>query len=443
VSPGGSGAVPGAASGAVPGAASGTAAEPRILLYSHDGFGLGHVQRNFNIACALVRAVRGATALLVGGSPHGFDCRLPPGVDWLKLPSVVKQPDGGWAARTLRLGQDGLRRLRAATIAAAVEHYRPRLIVVDHLPTGVLGELLPVLESCRRQPDPPRVVLGLRDVLDRPEAIRHQWLRDGAYRAIETLYDRVLIYGDEDIFPTAEVYGLSGRAPGRLVYCGYVGPAGTRRAERRVRAELNLLPREKLVLASGGGGADAHPLLAACAGAMARLARRMPLRCVLLTGPLMPERQRHELRRRAAGLPIEVWWQVEDLPGLLAAADLTVSMAGYNTLVEGLQARQRPVVVPRPGPSAEQTLRAAAFARRGLIHLLPPGRLSGARLAAAIEQGLDAARPPRTAGPRLDGLRRVVDELAALLTERAAAPRGPSARGRGRVVLQGAKPRSA
>jgi predicted glycosyltransferase len=214
--------------GAEPGAPGGVPAEPRILLYSHDGFGLGHVQRNFNIACALVRAVRGATALLVGGSPHGFDCRLPPGVDWLKLPSVVKQAAGGWAARTLRLGQDGLRRLRAASIAAAVEHYRPRLIVVDHLPVGVWGELLPILERCRRQPDPPRVVLGLRDVLDRPEVTRRQWLQDGSYRAIETLYDRILVYGDEAIFPTAELYGLSRCVPDRLVYCGYVGPATAR-----------------------------------------------------------------------------------------------------------------------------------------------------------------------------------------------------------------------
>jgi predicted glycosyltransferase len=430
---------------------------PRMLLYSHDGFGLGHVQRNFNIACALEQAVEGTTALLVGGSPHGFDCRLPPGVDWIKLPSVVKHGAGDWRARTLRLGQSQLGRLRAASIAAAVEQFQPHLIVIDHLPTGVWGELLPTLAQCRRQPRPPAVVLGLRDILDRPEATRAQWLQGGAYPAIETLYDRVLVYGDPAIFATAEAYGLAHCVPDKLVYCGYVGPAASpaagRTAQRRMRAELALRPHEKLVIASGGGGADAYPLLAACAGAVQRLARQLPLRCILLSGPLMPECQRRRLRRQVAGLPLEVWWQVDNLAGLLGAADLVVAMAGYNTLVEALLARRPLVVVPRSGPSAEQSLRAQAFARRGLLDVVSPEQLSPVHLAAAIERGLGApaALPPRMEVPRLSGMRRVVEELAALLEERVpggirrrrtAAARRPD-RDRDRSQAQGEKPRLA
>lgn len=404
------------AGGATAAAASSAAEGPRVLLYSHDGVGLGHLQRNFNIASALVAAVEGASALLVGGSPHGFDCRLPPGVDWIKLPSVVKQGTGRWRPRTLDVGQARVLRLRAASIAAAVEHFQPDLWVVDHLPTGVWGELLPILELCRRMPRRPRMVLGLRDVLDRPEVTRRLWLRDGAYRALEDFYDRVLIYGDAEVFATAELYGLAGCVPGKVAYCGYVGPARVRGAARRLRAELALRPREKLIVASGGGGSDAYPMLAACAEALARLAGQLPLRCVLLTGPLMPERQRRDLRRRMAGLPGEVWWQVEDLPALLGAADLVVAMAGYNTLVEALLARRRLVVVPRNGPSAEQTLRAENFARRGLVDLLPPGRISAARLAAAIERGLGPEPPPPAAARlNLDGLPAVVRELTGLL----------------------------
>jgi predicted glycosyltransferase len=407
---------------AVPRAAA-AADGPRVLLYSHDGVGLGHLQRNFNIARGLVGTIAGASALLIAGSPHGFDSRLPAGVDWIKLPSIAKQGTGRWRPRTLDVGQERVLRLRAASIAAAVEHFQPDLWVVDHLPTGVWGELLPILELCRRLPRRPRVVLGLRDVLDRPEVTRRLWLRDGAFRALEDFYDRVLIYGDEDVFATAQLYGLEDCMPGKVAYCGYVGPARVRGAARRLRAEMAIRPREKLIVASGGGGSDAYPLLAACAEALAHLAGQLPLRCVLLTGPLMAERQRRALRRRMAGLPGEVWWQVEDLPALLGAADLVVAMAGYNTLVEAILARRRMVVVPRSGPSGEQTLRAECFARRGLLDLLPPGRLSAARLAAAIERGLaqEPLPPPAVAGarrPNLDGLPAVVRELAALLKER-------------------------
>src|SRR5262249_26243853 len=152
-------------------------------------------------------------------SPHGFDCRLPPRIDWMKLPSVVKHGAGGWRPRTLAAGEERVRRLRRAAIASVVEELRPHVLVVDHLPAGVWGELLPVFERCRRTPDPPRLVLGLRDVLDRPEETHRVWLQDGSYRALAEHYDRVLIYGDAAVFPTAQAYGLAACVPGKLAYC--------------------------------------------------------------------------------------------------------------------------------------------------------------------------------------------------------------------------------
>lgn len=402
-----------------------TEGPPRVLLYSHDGFGLGHLNRNFNLAHHLTATLPGASALLVGGSPHGFDCRLPPGVDWIKIPSVVRAGSGRWEPRSLPLGREQLREMRASAVAAAVETFRPHLVVVDHLPTGVWGELLPALDLCRRQPRPPRLALGLRDILDRPEVTRRAWLRDGAYEAIERHYDRVLIYGDREVFPTAEAYGLAERLDGRVSYCGYVGPRVRRRDARRVRRELALRAQETLVVVCGGGGADAFGLMSAAAAALTSLAARRPLRGVLLTGPLMSERQRQALRRAAAGQPVEVWWQVADQPALLGAADLVVSMAGYNTLTEAVQQGRRLVVVPRAGPSGEQAMRAAAFARRGLLEVIPPGELSASRLAGAIEQQLARPAPPPAARPRMDGLREAVRQLTALLPA-AAAPTGLS-----------------
>jgi predicted glycosyltransferase len=387
----------------------------RALLYSHDGFGLGHLQRNFNIARQLVRAVPGANALLVAGSPHGFDCRLPPGVDWIKIPSVSRAAGGGWEPRTLRIGWERVRELRAATILRAAEELRPHLLLVDHLPTGVWRELLPTLEACRRLPAPPRIVLGLRDILDRPEATRRRWLGDGAYLALERYYDRVLVYGDREVFATGDAYGLTDSLAGKIAYCGYVGASASRGAARRVRRELALHPHESLVVVCGGGGSDAYGLMAAAAEALARLATDRPLRGILVTGPLMAERRRQALRRRVAGLPVEVWWQVEDLPALLGAADLVVAMAGYNTLAEALLQRRPVVAVPRSGPSAEQTMRAEAFAGRRLIEMVRPAELSAARLAGAIERNLARRRSAPPALPRMDGLREVVRELCSLL----------------------------
>jgi predicted glycosyltransferase len=433
---------PTAVDGGAPPAPGLESGEVRALLYSHDGFGLGHLQRNFNIARHLTAAMPGANALLVAGSPHGFDCRLPPGVDWIKIPSVIRRASGRWEPRTLGLSRERVRDLRAGAIRSAVETFRPHLLVVDHLPTGVWGELMPALELCKRLPDPPRIVLGLRDILDRPETTRRQWMRLGAYEALEKYYDRLLIYGDRDVFATAEVYGLAECMAGKLAYCGYVGPRVPRRAARRVRRELALRAHEDLVVVCGGGGGDAYDLMAAAAEALARLASLRSLRAILLTGPLMGERRRQALRRRIAGLPIEVWWQVEDQPALLGAADLVVSMAGYNTMTEAVMQRRRLVVAPRGGPSAEQMLRATAFDRRGLVTMLPPGELSAARLATLIDHHLERPLPPVAGRPRMDGLQEVVRELRALLPAAAATGRAAHA-ARPPGPAQGMKPSSA
>jgi predicted glycosyltransferase len=407
---------PAAVENAPPPAPSPEGCAVRALFYSHDGFGLGHLQRNFKIACHLVETIAGAQALLVTGSPHGFvDCRMPRGVDWLKIPSVMRSGSGRWTPRTLGVGRERMRELRSGAIRSAVETFRPQLLIIDHLPVGVWGELLPTLELCHRLPDPPRIVLGLRDILDRPEVTRRLWLREGAYEAIERYYDRVLVYGDRDLSATAEI-GLEDLMPGRLAYCGYVGPTVAGGAARQMRRALALAAGEALVVVCGGGGGDSYALMSAAAPALACLAERRSLRGILVTGPLMGERRRQLLRRRLAGRPVEVLRQVEDLPALLGAADLVISMAGYNTMAEALAQRRRLMVAPRSGPSAEQTMRAAAFARRGLVTVVHPGEMSPSDLADLVDRHLQQPPPPLAGRPRMNGLQEVVRELRDLLS---------------------------
>jgi predicted glycosyltransferase len=401
---------------------------PRFLLYSHDGFGLGHLQRNLRIARRLARELPGASALLLAGSPHAFGgdttdgsalSALPSGVDLLKLPSIVKVGDGRWEPRSLRIGREALRELRTATIHAAVEAFAPDLLLVDFLPTGVWGELLPALAACRRGPRPTRIVLGLRDVLDTPEATRQRWREEGAYEALATFYDEVLVYGSREIFPTAALYGIEDAMPGRIRYCGYLVPDRYRGSDRADGGES----RERRIVVAGGGGADAYPLMRTAIEALGILAAETPelsLRAVAVTGPLLPEAERQALRRQAAGLPVEVWRQAENFQALLASADLVVSMGGYNTVVEALGEGCRLLVVPRPGPSAEQAIRAETFARLGLLAALPAERLSAAVLAEAIQRNLGSISPGVPPSARLpsEGLATVARTLAALAATR-------------------------
>jgi predicted glycosyltransferase len=94
---------------------------------------------------------------------------------------------------------------------------------------------------------------------------------------------------------------------------------------------------------------------------------------------------------------------------------LSVSQAGYNTVLETLQTRTRAVLVPfAAGGESEQTLRATLLAERGLVQMVQEAALTPATLAAAVDRA--AARPrPAPGAIDLGGARRSAELLRSWL----------------------------
>lgn len=390
----------------------------RVMMYSHDGFGLGHVRRNSVIASTLVEASPGSSVLLMAGCPSGMFFHPPPGVDVMKLPSMIKVDTGVWHPRTLHVSAEEVTRLRAGTVLAAAELFEPHLFLVDYAPAGLEGELVPTLKMLKERRELARIVLGLRDILDAPGVTRALWERYGVYDVIRTYYDDVLIYGHREIFDTAERYGLDGALAAKVKYCGYVSSDASHQPRNQMRAELQLT-RRHLVLVTMGGGCDAYPMARASIEALKLLARSS-VEAIIITGPLMPPRQRQALVRQARGAPVRVLTCVDDSVSYLNAADLVVSMAGYNTLLEAIRLRKPVLVIPRQGPSAEQRMRAEVFSRLGLVRTIRSSELAPARLAQAILASLGAA-PVHTSPLGTNGLAEVVGHLVCALEARAGA----------------------
>lgn len=385
----------------------------RVMMYSHDGFGLGHLRRNTTIANLFVREVPESNVLMLVGCPLGAIFRLASGVDFIKIPSIIKVDTGVWHPRTLSISLEETVAIRTSTILKAAELFMPQLFLVDYLPTGVLGELLPTLQMLKGRQDPPQVILGLRDILDAPEVTRELWRRDGAYEAISRYYDEVFIYGCQDVYDTASQCGLDGVLAQKVMYCDYLcsGEACSGKAE--VQKELKIR-KEKLVVVTAGGGYDAYPMMRATIEAFQFLGKDFPVEAIIITGPLMEDDQRESLRRQGEGLPVRFLRFVENTLSYMNAADLVVTMASYNTLVDAVHLRKRILVIPREGPSAEQRMRAQVFSRLGLVQALSPGEFSPAVLAQAILENLDDAPPP-SISLSMDGLTRVVRHMMRLL----------------------------
>lgn len=385
---------------------------PRLMIYSQDGLGLGHLRRTTLIAGAFLEARPGASVLTVCDSPVGQFFDTAPGHEHLKLPSVRKLGPGDWEPLRLSMPFPDVLALRAKTICAAAEGFRPDVLLVDHMPHGAMGELVPTLDTLEERGV--RMVLGLRDILDAPATVRRRWKLEGAFDAVERHFEDVLVYGSRDVFDVASEYRWPAELRHKLHYCGYVCAPPSPTSRKRVRRRLlGQDPDAKLVVAMAGGGADGYHLFENLLQAMPRLLAEQ--RCVLLvvTGPFLPSSQRERLKAAARGLPVVLRKSVPDSPTYLNAADLTVAMAGYNTTAEILSCGRRTLLIPRPGPSAEQRLRASAFAERDWIDWIDPDDLSPETLAAAMVRALTRPRRRASTRPDLGGRHRAAAHLLA------------------------------
>jgi predicted glycosyltransferase len=367
----------------------------RIALYSHDAQGLGHLRRNLAIAGAVAPAAE--SVLLVTGLREAAVFDAPPGVDVLTLPGWAKDAGGGYRPRSLGTSAGHLATLRTATLHAALEAYAPDVLVVDKHPLGLGGELIPALRALRELGT--RCVLGLRDVLDRPDVARAEWRAAGAGEAVREHFDDVLVYGDPAVYDVVRECRLGEDVERRARFTGYL--AAGRPLDRAVPAADG-----PYVLGLVGAGQDGVAL----ADAFARAPMPAGRTGVLVTGPHMPAADRVRLRR-AAGPRVEVLDFVPGAGSLVRGADAVVSMGGYNTVCELLAAGRPALLVPRVAPREEQLIRGRVLARRGVLDLLHPAAATPRAVGTWLAEGVRALPRPRGLID-LNGL----DRLPALLT---------------------------
>src|SRR6266496_3865606 len=132
---------------------------PKILLYSHDTFGLGNIRRTLLLARELKEQYQGAAILIVTGSPviHAF--RIPEGVDYIKLPCLDRTDAECYEPRFLSDCAKEVQQTRSAILQNAVLGFDPDLMIVDKRAGGVDGELLPALEALRGRGSKTKLIL--------------------------------------------------------------------------------------------------------------------------------------------------------------------------------------------------------------------------------------------------------------------------------------------
>ncbi len=377
----------------------------RVLIYSHDSYGLGHLSRCRTIAHALVAGYKKASVIILSGSPVAGSFTFRNRVAVRLVAGVTKLPNSDYAPLDRETDIAGTLALRAAAIRETVETFRPQLFIVDKEPTGLRGEVLEALAIAKAQGT--RLVLGLRDVMDDPGRLLVEWQRKHSLDALRDLYDDIWIYGLAQVYEPLQGLALPPQVPGKVAYTGYL------RRETPAHGappRLHGITDQPYLLVTTGGGDDGADLVDWVLGAY-ESDTALPHAALVVLGPFMPADRRAEFLQRASRLGRVA--AIDFHPGLETLIDRAagvVAMGGYNTFCEVLSLDKRALIVPRTEPRLEQHIRASRAAALGLVSMLEDdGRRDAASMAAALRRLPGQRLPSEAAIPGLlDGLDNVV-----------------------------------
>src|SRR5918996_4592958 len=378
----------------------------RLLIFSHDSFGLGHLRRCRAIAHHLVEQFPHLSVLILSGSPiiGSFDFKSR--VDFVRVPGVIKLRNGEYTSLNLHIDIEEMLAMRASIIRHTADIFDPHLFLVDKEPLGLRGEVLETLHLLKERGT--RLVLGLRDVMDDPRSLLDEWRRKNVYPALHDLYDEIWVYGLPQIFnPLTEIANMRPLAK-KVTFTGYL-----RRSLPSAPPQSNEheLPADPYVLVTTGGGGDGEDLIDWVLGAY-ESDPGIPYPALLVFGPFMNLERRLAFQDRAARLDkVHAITFDARFEGLLLRALGVVAMGGYNTFCEILSFGKPALIVPRTAPRQEQLLRAERAEQLGLVRMLPDDGSRPPELMAAELRALPSWPAPsaeRAAG-FLTGLERIAE----------------------------------
>jgi predicted glycosyltransferase len=384
----------------------------RILMYSHDTFGLGHLRRCRTIAHSLVEDFRGLSVLIISGASiaGAFDYRAR--VDFVKIPSVIKLRNGEYTSMEQHTDINQTMEMRQSIIRHTAESFQPDIFIVDKEPVGLKGEIEDTLAYLKTRGT--TLVLGLRDVLDSPHLLEEEWTRRDSLRKVAMFYDTIWVYGPPDFYDPLTGLDVPPQVRKKMRFQGFLQRAV---AQNEVPGHR---PEGDYILVTTGGGGDGADLIHDVIHAYQQ-DPALTHRALIMLGPYMPAKKRRKLIAKGASVPfLEIREFDNQMEGLVAGAKAVVAMGGYNTYCEILSFDKPALIVPRIVPREEQLIRAQRASALGLVDMLLPVESADARRFAAALRELPNRPPPSQSRPdlRLEGLTNISNTVEEWLNGR-------------------------
>ncbi|CCM79372.1 glycosyltransferase family protein [Rhizobium mesoamericanum] len=364
--------------------------DARILMYSHDTFGLGHLRRCRAIAHALVEDYRGLNILIISGATiaGAFDYRAR--VDFVKIPSVIKLRNGEYTSMAGHIDLHETLKMREASIRHTAETFQPDIFIVDKEPMGLKGEVEDTLAYLKARGTV--LVLGLREIMDAPHLLDAEWKRNGIMQKIDQYYDSVWVYGPPDFYDPLVGLDVPPSVRRKMDFVGFL-----QRNVSTSKTSINARSDNYILVTTGGGG-DGSDLVHDVMNAY-EYDPTLQQKALVVLGPYMPAAERAKLVAKGSRIPyIEVIEFDNHMEELISGATGVVAMGGYNTYCEILSFDKPALIVPRVKPREEQLLRAKRASELGLVDMLLPDQSANPTVMSEALKRLPERLPPSKSG---------------------------------------------
>lgn len=381
------------------------------MIYCQHVLGIGHLYRTIEIC----RALAGHDVILVTGGPRVVK-RLPGNVREVRLPELQMDPRfRGLISTDPHATLERIKEERQQRLFTLFKKEAPDLFIVELYPFGRKAfrfELDPILEGIKKRRLPAcGVVCSVRDFLVEKEKQEKHELR--AIFTLNDYFDVVLVHSDPSLVKIEETFLRADEIKIPMVYTGFIAPKPESQSRTAVRKQLGMAAEDKFIIASAGSGSVGSPLLESVIMAFGRLGIKPSPKMRVYTGPFMSKSDVDRMKCLAVPeIVIEAF--TPDFLSYLSAADLSISMAGYNTSMNILASKVPALVWPF-SENQEQRLRAERFAELGAMRVLDDEDIHPQRMAAIMAQTLDS--PPRMrADVDLDGAENTAKWVESFLT---------------------------
>jgi len=379
----------------------------RVMFYCQHVLGIGHWVRSASIVRALASH---AQVLLVNGGGEVAGFAFPSQVELASLPPL--QTDADFSALETPSSTETVEEIqqqRKRMLLGLFERFQPDLLVIELFPFGrkrFAFELIPLLDRARAASSRPKIVCSLRDILVAKKD--QQAYEERVCQIVNSYFDLILVHGDPSFVRLQETFSRAAQLRCLVHYTGYVTQPTTHSG-----GQVPAMPADEAVelnpaapiLASIGSGRyrNGHRLLKSVLQAAAELQGRVPNPFHIYAGPYIPEDVFADLRQAAAGLQnVRLAKFTPSFQAFMERAALSISMGGYNTVMNVLRTGARALIFPyASNDDQEQMIRARKLEERGVIGLIHPADLESGTLSGRILEALHSQPTPIRL--RLDG----------------------------------------